>query len=80
MSREQVAAEIEAFLNDTGGPWDWDDFISISLKDPELELIRCRCAGRPEEFPATAPGHDCGPEGVAVLSSIVRNLRDSPAT
>ena len=36
MTKDQVH-EIETFLAGSGGAWDWDDFISIRLDDPELE-------------------------------------------
>lgn len=75
LTREEAAATIEAFVDETGGRWDWDAFISIPLADPELERVRIRCAGLPEEFPPTGPHQYCGPEGLAVLSSIIRELR-----
>ena len=31
---------IRAFIDGTGGAWDWDDFTSCSLRDPELDRIR----------------------------------------
>lgn len=36
----EVAGFIRDFLDDTGGGWDWDDFTSVRLADPSLELIR----------------------------------------
>ena len=36
----EVAGYIRDFLDDTGGEWDWDDFTSVELKDPALDLIR----------------------------------------
>lgn len=43
-SPEEVARSLQDFLNGTGGPWDWDDFISIPIADPRLEDLRCRAA------------------------------------
>jgi hypothetical protein len=37
-----VVETIRAFLDGTGGDWDWDDFISCSLRDPGLDRIRVR--------------------------------------
>lgn len=37
---EYTAKHLEAFLNDTGGEWDWDDFTSVPLKNREMEDIR----------------------------------------
>lgn len=44
---EKVAAYIRDFLAGTGSEWDWDDFISASLADPDLEKI-CQRAARVE--------------------------------
>jgi hypothetical protein len=36
----EVAGFIRDFLESRGGEWDWDDFTSVPLDDPELESIR----------------------------------------
>ena len=79
LTREEVASEIETFLDGSGGTWDWDDFLSIKISDPELEAIRQRCADLPYEFPPREAGHYCSPEGAKVLRSIVRELRRDSA-
>ncbi|HLY99109.1 MAG TPA: hypothetical protein VKT33_08590 [Candidatus Angelobacter sp.] len=77
MDRFEVAKVLENFLEGSGGPWDWDDFTQgMSLKDPELEAIRRRCAGLGTEFPATSPNHYCGEEGLKVLRSYITSLRE----
>lgn len=38
----EVAACLRAFLGGTGDDWDWDDFTSLRIADPELESIRMR--------------------------------------
>ena len=38
----EVAQPIRAFLEGAGGEWDWDDFTSCSLQDPQLDNIRKR--------------------------------------
>jgi len=42
-TRESVCRTIEQFVDGGGGPWHWDDFISVPDADPHLEEIRCRC-------------------------------------
>jgi hypothetical protein len=37
-----VARTIRAFLEGSGAKWDWDDFTSCSLGDPQLDSIRKR--------------------------------------
>ena len=42
-TRAEVADIIEQFVDGTGGRWDWDDFTSTKIADPELDAIRVRC-------------------------------------
>ncbi|QGP78041.1 hypothetical protein [Sphingobium sp. CAP-1] len=41
---DRTPAEVEGYLRDfldgTGGAWDWDDFTSIGITDPDLDYIR----------------------------------------
>lgn len=37
-----VATTIREFLAGRGGEWDWDEFTSCSLRDPQLDSIRQR--------------------------------------
>jgi len=41
---EEVADFLRNFLEGTGQDWDWDDFESLRIADPELEAIRERAA------------------------------------
>jgi hypothetical protein len=75
MTRADVAKTIEDFLAGTGQPWDWDDFTSVHISDPNLEAIRKRCAQLDLEFPPEKTGHYCGPAGFEVLRQFVRELR-----
>ncbi len=75
MTKCEAADLIESFLNNVTGDWDWDDFISVRQSDPELETIRKRSAGLPEEFPPVEKGHYCGPQGIGVLKEFVVSLR-----
>jgi hypothetical protein len=79
MTAEEVAATIENFVEGRGGPWDWDDFVSFEIVDPQLDAIRERCNRLSEEFPAGERGGYCGPEGVDVMRGFVRELRERSA-
>lgn len=73
-SRVDVLKRIDDFLRGTGGSWDWDDFISIPIEDPELDLIRILAAELPDRFPPTVPGHYASEEGKAELRRIAEGL------
>ena len=44
-SRGEVADTIERFVDGICGKWEWDDFISFEIVNPQLEAIRIRSAG-----------------------------------
>jgi hypothetical protein len=81
MRREQplrstdIAAILEDFLADRLGKWDWDDFISVPLKDPGLDRVRARCASLPEEFPPEHPEHYCNADGFEAIRDMAEALR-----
>ena len=75
-TKEEVASTIENFINGTSGPYDWDDFVSIPIKDAELNKIRLHCANLYKEYPPQKDGHFCSEEGVKVLSNYIKKLRE----
>ena len=74
-TRDEVARYIEDFLNGTGKAYDWDDFTSARIKDPELEAIRQRCLSVDRRFPPEQAGHYCNAEGLAEIRAILTRLR-----
>ena len=40
----EVAKCLRDFIDGTGGDWDWDEFESVPIDDPELERIRREAA------------------------------------
>src|SRR3989304_8748372 len=70
----EVAAILQAFLTGTGAPWDWDDFVSIGITDADLDAIRARCAGLPEEFPARDCHEYCSAAGLDVIRGFIAEL------
>jgi hypothetical protein len=55
-SPEEVAGFIRDFVEDSGGDWDWDDFISVTIKNPKLEEIRAEASM--VELPLSPAGID----------------------
>jgi hypothetical protein len=73
----EVAKFLEDFLNGSGPKWEWDDFLSTPLADPELEKIRERCGHLDLEFPPATPGAFTSDRGLAVIRSYADQLRQS---
>lgn len=63
---EYVAASIERHLRGEEGPWEWDDFTSVPIKDNHLDAIRLRCIELDQANPARRD---------AELGRIVADLR-----
>ncbi len=74
-SRGEVADTIERFVDGICSRWDWDDFCAAPIIDQQLDAIRLRCVGLPEEFPSGQKGHYCSEAGIAVMREMVRGLR-----
>ena len=73
----EIANTIEDFLNGTGGMWDWDDFISVPLKDPKLDAIRRECVYVEYDFPPQDKGQWCSEAGCKALRDIARRIRET---
>lgn len=70
---------IEAFVEGTGGDWDWDDFCSLQIENRELDAIRIKCCQLDDTHPPVVRGHYCNDEGIDILREMVRNLRGLPS-
>jgi hypothetical protein len=75
MTLEEAADSIDKFVNHTGGPWDWDDFISIRQKDAELEAVRLKCVSVADDFPSTDRRSYCSDAGFDALRDLLKDLR-----
>jgi hypothetical protein len=75
----EICDILTRFLDGTGSPYEWDDFISINLSDPKLEAIRQRCEGLREEFPPHVSNQFCGPQGLEIVRGFVLELRSTEA-
>lgn len=72
----EIADIIERFINGRGSSWEWDDFISVPIKDPELDKIREHCSRLPNEFPPSKKGEYISEEGLEVLKQYVKQLKE----
>ena len=76
ISPKEVRDILAGFIEDTSGPYDWDDFVSVPIRDPKLEAIRRRCAGLREEFPPESQHEYCGAGGVEVIRRFIQELSE----
>ena len=73
--REEVAAQIDAFLSGSCGSYDWDDLISIPQTKKAYELVRGYLSSTSEIYP-TQKGW-CSPAGIKQLQLFAQLLRSS---
>jgi hypothetical protein len=78
-TREEVAKTIETFVSGTGRQWDWDDFTSIRIDDPDLEAIRKKCVAIPDEFPPANRTEYCSAAGLQAMRELAQSLHGQPA-
>ena len=73
---ETAATTIESIIEGRAKQWDWDEFTSIRKKDPFLESVRTRCVRVADEYPSKDEHTFCAAEGMGVLRSLVKEIRD----
>jgi hypothetical protein len=77
LTRAEAAAIIRNFVAGDSGAWDWDDFLSIEIIDPEIALVRERCNAVQTEYPS----HEgyCNDQGRAELLRLAEVLHPANA-
>jgi hypothetical protein len=79
-ARTYVIQTIRDFLNGTGGPWDWDDFISCPTGYPELDAVRGFCSGLRGDYPPTEKIGWWNPDGLRELRRKLSELEGEDRT
>lgn len=75
ISPDEVKECIHAFLLSDIQVWDWDDFISVPIKDNYLDAVRLICLYLPEKFPPPSGTNlYCSEEGYKLLELINNNF------
>lgn len=75
LSDLEIADLIERFLAGNVKAYEWDDFISIHIKDSRLEQVRKECDEIFYKFPATELGQYCNDRGKQELLAIDQRLK-----
>jgi hypothetical protein len=73
--KQELSRTIGSFLDGSCGEWDWDDFISIRSKIPEIQLIKDFCADSSFLYPPVKTGHWCNKLGLQRLAELSRLIR-----
>jgi hypothetical protein len=76
MTREETAITIEAFIDGTGSPWDWDDFLHTTTKDNLITDIQRQCVSLPDTYPPDKANDYCNDKGIEALRGFIRELRN----
>ena len=70
---DDAIKEITNFLNGVGGAYDWDDFVSIPIRDKRLDSIRVECFKFREKYPPGVKRQYCsGDKPQAARRNIAR--------
>lgn len=72
---DEVITEITKLLSGVGGVHDWDDFISIPIKDKRLDAIRIECSDLRDNYPPGTKRQYCSDEGLKRLEEILHDLK-----
>ena len=76
---EQFADELERHLFGTGGPWDWDDTISVAIADPRLEEVRSRLGPNLDSLPHEKDKDDAPRSQLSTGITGGRGMQGAPA-
>jgi L-ribulose-5-phosphate 3-epimerase UlaE len=68
---------LRRFLNSQLAGWEWDDFVGVSHKDPEVERLRTICLQAKRQYPAGPAGEWCGPEGMEMIRKAIATATGS---
>jgi hypothetical protein len=75
MSVSEVADLLERFANDQASGYDWDDFLSVQLDDPNLDAVRLEAGRLAQAYPPPNGRGYCSDEGKDILRALAAGLR-----
>lgn len=76
MKKKEISELILRFIGDLPGlgEWEWDDFISIRDKDPEIEAVRRKVLEIEIQYPPEDGRGWCSEEGINKMRKIAMEL------
>ncbi len=75
LTKTELSNLIVDFCDGTCGAWDWDDFVSYSHKDLEIENWRNILSEFDVLYPSGSPNEYCNAEGRAEMLRIAKILK-----
>jgi hypothetical protein len=78
VSREEFAADIRKFIDGSATALDWDDFVTFSLRDVELESLRQQCLDALLEAKSKQVKPWLSDEALRTLTSVLSRLEKKP--
>jgi hypothetical protein len=76
-TREDIADLLKRFLSGDVEPYEFDDFISSPIKDPELDEMRKRLARLPDEEPSEDGNRYANDQGEQIILLMIDQLEKS---
>jgi len=73
-SIEEITKLIADFIEGKGGPYDWDDFVTLPLQNPDREKIRKECFEIYHNYPSKKKTEWCSEEGMQQLRKLYAQL------
>jgi len=75
LTLRQIVDLIDELLNGTIGPYDWNDFLTLPMKDPEIDNVRKECAAIARKYPPQNKKDWCSEAGKNELLAISERLK-----
>jgi len=78
LTPEQVAEILDRFVDENDSDdnaYEWDDYISIPSRIPELERIRRECEAVRDKFPGASTNQWCNADGMREIKRLAQEAR-----
>ncbi|MBA5872857.1 MAG: hypothetical protein GDA68_23175 [Nitrospira sp. CR2.1] len=73
----EALAVIRNFIEDKEEPWEWDDFLSVPPKDPDVVRLQGFCRQLTHDYPPEHENQYCSSTGMERLRTLLEELTPS---
>jgi hypothetical protein len=74
-TNEEVIQILQSTLDGTASSLDWDNFVSVQIKDPVLDGIRKMVLFLDDQYPPRNKDEWCNPDGQQVIQKIIQQIQ-----